>query len=146
LVALAGLPAVTTLDPVAAREYVEGEHAAIVDAVADCADEVAASWDGDSTTDASQVSERLEAALTETGVLDALPGVLHGAVDAAGGEMQAEPVAAPPYVVVTSRGPVLRATLPQGRLVARFVMFRVTDDGRYERAPPDASTVDVSVR
>lgn len=136
----------TTLDPDAAREHVEGEHAAIVDAVESCADEVAAAWDGDSTADGSAVSVTLEAALADAGVLDALPGVLQDTVDAAGGEMQAEPVAAPPYVVVTSRGPVLRATLPVGRLVVRFAVFRVTEDGRYECTSEATSTVQVRVR
>jgi hypothetical protein len=146
LVALAGVPAVTSLDTAAARDHVEREHAALVESVNACADEVTASWDGDSTADASDVSERLESALTEAGVLDALPGVLENAVAAAGGELQADPAAAPPYVVVTSRGPVLRATLPAGRLVVRFAVFRVTENGRYERAPAGDSTVEVSVR
>ncbi len=117
-----------------AREYVETEHAALLAAVESCADAVADSWDGPRTTDASAVYDRLAACLDEHGVRDALPGVLAGAVDAAGGSLRAEPVPAPPYVVVTSRGPLLRATLDDGRLVVRINAFRVTDDGAYERA------------
>lgn len=124
----------TTLDPEAARDHVASERATVVAAVESCADAVAASWQGPRTTDASAVADRLEACLEDHGVLDALPGVLAGAVDAAGGELRAEPVAAPPYVVVTSRGPVLRATLDGGRLVVRVDAFRVTDEGAYERA------------
>ena len=123
----------TTLDPGAARDYVESEHADVVAAVESCADAVAESWDGSRSTDASAVADRLEACLGEHGVLDALPGVLAGAVDAAGGALRAEPVAAPPYVVVTSRGPLVRATLDGGRLVVRIDAFRVTDDAAYER-------------
>jgi hypothetical protein len=133
LVAVVRVPPVTTLDPPAAREHVEREYARILDAIESCADAVAASWDGNSTTDASALSDHLEAALRESDVLDALPGVLEAAVAAAGGELQADPVAAPPYVVVTSRGPVLRATLPAGRLVVTLAAFRVTDDRRYVR-------------
>ncbi|MFC3477484.1 hypothetical protein [Halobacterium litoreum] len=122
------------LDATAARECVETEYADVVTAVGACADAVAASWGGDATEDASAVADRLESCLAERGVLDALPGVLADAVNAAGGTMQASPVAAPPYVVVTSRGPVLRATLDGGRLVVTVAVFRVTGDRRYERA------------
>jgi hypothetical protein len=136
---------VSTLDSAAAREYVREERADVVAAVATCADAVADSWDRDWTDDASDVADRLEACLSENGVLGVLPGVLADAADAAGGELQAAPVAAPPYVVVTSRGPMLRATLDAGRLVVRFDVFRVTDDGRYERAADESPAV-VDVR
>lgn len=136
----------TTLDPEAAGEYVRREHADVLDPVATCADTVAASWDCTQTADASTVSNGLEGALSEAGVLESLPGVLAGAVAAAGGELQATPVAAPPYVVVTSRGPILRATLDGGRLVIRLAVFEVTSGGRYERAPAEGVAVDVEVR
>lgn len=124
----------STLDSDSARAYVREEQTNVVAVVEACADAVAESWAGETTDDASLVADRMEACLSEHGVLEALPGVLVGAVEAAGGEIQAAPVAAPPHVVVTSRGPLLRATLPGGRLVVRFEGFRVTDDGRYERA------------
>lgn len=133
----------TELDTVAAVEYVSSECAAVVAAVNSCADAVAASWDGDATTDATLVADRLSACLSENDVLDALPAVLVGAVDAAGGAMQTSPVAAPPYVVVTSRGPLLRATLDEGRFLVRFEAFRVTEDGRYERAASDPAVTAV---
>lgn len=136
---------VPTLDADAAREYVRSEHAEVLTAVDACADAVADFWDESWTTDASEVVDRLRACLSENGVLDALPDVLAGAVAAAGGELSASPVAAPPYVVVTSRGPILRATLGDARLVVRFEAFRVTDDGRYERDSGDAA-VTVALR
>jgi hypothetical protein len=70
------------------------------------------------------------------------------AAAAAGGQLQAEPVAAPPYVAVTSVGPVLRATLPGGRLVVTVRVFAVergsegTDGAagvRYTRGPEMAA-------
>jgi hypothetical protein len=125
---------VTTLDPDAASEFVRREWADVVAHVDSCADAVATSWDGTAVDDATAVSAPLEGCLDETGVLEELPNVLAGAVDAAGAELQAPPVAAPPYVVVTSRGPMLRATLDAQRFVVRFDAFRVTEDGHYERA------------
>lgn len=133
--------AVSSLDSAAASEFVRREHGDVVAVVDDCADGVAAGWDGDSATEAAAVSTPLETCLDESGVLDALPDVLSGAAAAAGGELQASPVAAPPYVVVTSRGPVLRATLDGGRLVVRFDAFRVTDGGRYERTDTGVTAV-----
>jgi len=132
---------VTTLDPGAARDHVASEHAQVVAAVETCADAVTESWDGPRTTDASAAADRLQACLATNGVLERLPDLLAGAVDAAGGRLQADPVAAPPYVVVTSRGPLLRATLDGGRLVVRIDAFRVTDDGAYERADGGVTAV-----
>jgi hypothetical protein len=60
----------------------------------------------------------------------------------AGGRLQADPVPAPPYVVVTSVGPLLRATLEAGRLVVTVRAFRVErgDGGtRYVRDATDPS-------
>jgi hypothetical protein len=120
------------LDADAARECVL-DHADVLDAVAASADAVAGDWPGARTRDASAVADPLAAELRERGVLAALPELLAAAVDAAGGALQADPVPAPPYVAVTSRGPVLRATLDEGRLVVTLAVFRVTDTGGYER-------------
>jgi hypothetical protein len=133
-----------TLDPVAASECVTTEHAAVVAGVGACADAVADSWDGPTTSDGTALAEALESCLAEAGVLDALPGVLAAAVEAAGGSLPAEPVAGPPYVAVTSRGPVLRATLDGGRLVVELRAFRLTDGNRYARS--DGVAVEASVR
>jgi len=131
-----------TLDPDAARECVTTEYTEVVSSVGACADAGATSWESATTDDGSALAASLRSRLAESGTLDALPGVLAGAVAAAGGELTAEPVAAPPYVAVTSRGPVLRATLDGGRFVVTLAVFRVTDDNRYERTDAD---VDVRV-
>jgi|SRR5699024_1055654 len=118
------------------REYVLDSHDELLDAVLGCADEVAASWDGDATADRTAVVEPFERALETTGIAERLPAVLVGAVDALGESLEAEPVAAPPYVVVTSRGPVLRATLDPGRLVIAVRAFEIErDPTRYVRGP-----------
>lgn len=103
-----------------------------------CADAVARSWDGKATTERAAVVEPFEYALERTGVLDGLPAVLVSAVDALGEKLRAEPVAVPPYVTVTSVGPVLRATLDTGRLVVTIRAFDVErDPTRYVRQTVD---------
>lgn len=131
-----------TLDPEAARDCAANDHGDVLVGVGACADAVADSWDGATTDDGSLLADGLESCLAASGTLDALPGLLAAAVGAAGGRLSAEPVAAPPYVAVTSRGPVLRATLDGGRLVLTLAVFRVTDDNTYERTAAD---VDVQV-
>ena len=76
--------------------------------------------------------------LDRAGVLDAAPAVLRECVAAAGDELAADPVAAPPYVVVTGEGVLLRATLDR-RLLVHVRAFRLrpySEPGtppRYER-------------
>jgi hypothetical protein len=138
------------LRPAPVRAHLLGERRELVATVLDCADAVAASWDGPATTDPDAVTGPLRAALDRAGVLAELPAVLRECVAAAGGRLQADPVAAPPYVVVTSVGPVLRATLDTGRLVVTLQVVRVERDGngpRYVRdAPTPEAAVDVQIR
>jgi hypothetical protein len=133
-----------SLDAAAAREHVLSEHADTVAAVGESADAVVEAWDAPTASDGAALADALESCLAESGTLDALPDVLAAAVDAAGGTLSAAPVAAPPYVAVTSRGPVLRATLDDGRLVVELRAFRLTDDSGYERR--DGVAVEASVR
>lgn len=135
--------------PTVVRSYLLSEHAELLETASDCADAVAAGWDGESTTDRDAVAGPLATTLRRAGVLERLPSVLASAVDAAGYQLRAEPVAAPPYVVVTSTGPVLRATLADGRLVVSLRLFAVErrDERRYVRGPRDPEdVVDVAFR
>jgi len=140
------------LDPSAAREHLLSDRRGVVEATIECADAVAASWSEAGTTDRGAVVDPLGAALSEAGLLGAYPSVLAECVAAAGGTLRAEPVAAPPYVTVTSAGPVLRATLDAGRLVVTLAVFDVErpDEGgrpRYVRAAgTPEGVVDVEVR
>lgn len=111
-----------------ARRRIQEEHAAIVEGIDHCADQVSDPWDTARTTDREAVSEGLRSALAATGLLEQLPLVLADVVESTGYELRASPVAAPPYVVVTSRGPILRATIDPGRLVIRFDVFDVIRD------------------
>lgn len=131
------------------REYLLSEHAALVRATSDCADAVVADWSDGVADGRAAVVGPLEAELRARGVLAALPAVLAGAVDAAGYRLRSRPVAAPPYVVVTSLGPVLRATVEDGRLVVTFQVFDVEHEStrRYVRsATTPAEIVSVSFR
>ncbi|WP_439026483.1 hypothetical protein [Haloarchaeobius sp. DT45] len=136
-------------DPAAdARAALLDSYETLICDVGDCADAVAAAWEGP-PTDRREVVEPLTALLRRRGILAQLPEVLASAVDAAGYDLRADPVPAPPYVVITSTGPVLRATVADGRLVVRVECFElVPDDGggkpRYGRrdvAPEDALSV-----
>jgi len=138
------------LDAEAARDRLLADHAESLATVLDCADAVAADFeaavgDAPATRDSRSIREPLEATLERAGVLDGLPAVLADAVDAAGAALAAAPVAAPPYVVVTSTGPTLRATLDERRLIVRVEAFSV-EDGAFVRrnaSPEDALAVAV---
>jgi hypothetical protein len=124
----------------AVRKRVLADHRETVAAVGRAADAAAA----DLATPATRAAT--VAALRE-GVGDdvraALVDVLRGAVDATGRDLQAEPVPASPYVVVTARGPLLRATVADGRLVVLLRAFDRSDGGyvRADAAPESAVEV-----
>ncbi len=125
----------------AVREHLCGPRRAWVQGALDCAEAVVAGWPGDSTTDRTQVVPPYRATLDRAGVLGTAPTVLTECVAAAGGELSVDPVAAPPYVVVTGEGLLLRATLDE-RLLIRVRAFRLRRGAagtppRYERAATD---------
>ena len=118
-------------DPVrAVRRQLCREHTALIQGIEACADLVVEEWTDDrtATRQSQAVVDPLERALESSGILEQLAVVLADAVDAAGCTLSAPPVPAPPYVVVTSRGPILRATIGPGRLVIRFETFEVVRD------------------
>lgn len=122
-----------------ARRHVRERDGEVLASVARAADAVAAAWPGAAAGDAAAVADPLRAELRARGVHGRLPALLAGAVGATGRTLRADPVAAPPYVVVTSRGPVLRATLADGRLVLTLGVFAVEREPgvRYVRDPAD---------
>lgn len=117
----------------AAREHLLATHESTIDATLAAADAVAADWrrldDGrPATTDRDALVADLRAELEDRGVLGAFPRTLAYAVEAAGDVLPASPVPAPPYVVLTSTGPVLRGTVDDGRYVIRIDCFEVVRD------------------
>ena len=137
-------------DTDAARDHVLAARRPLVEGVLACADRVAADWDGTGTTDRAAVVDPFESLLGASGLLETFPTVLAECVEAAGASLSARPVAAPPYVVVTSAGVLLRATLDGGRLVVTFRAFEVDRTGerpRYVRGPTDPeAAVEVELR
>lgn len=93
--------------------------------------------------------EAVAAALSDAlddDVRGALVDALRGAVDATGRDLQAEPVPASPYVVVTARGPLLRATVADGRLVVLLRAFERSDGGYVPADAAPESAVEVRFR
>jgi hypothetical protein len=127
------------------RKSVLDDHESLLETILDCADDVATSWDDETTTERQCVVEPFENALADRDVTGRLPALLADAVAALGEELPAEPVAAPPYLTVTSVGPVLRATLADVRLVMTIRVFAIErDPARYVRGattPPGALAV-----
>lgn len=141
----------TDLDADAASDRLLAAHAATLDRALGCAEAVAAGFegavDGDpATTDSRAVRANLRTAFDRAGLPDAFAALLPDVVAAAGATMGAPPVAAPPYVAVTSRGPVLRATLDDARLVVRITTFDVVDGAFVWRDPSAESALSVEVR
>lgn len=131
----------------AVRNRVRDEHAEFLDAVAAAGRVTADAWPDSHAPSRDAVVEPFERVLGETGTLDAAPGVLAAAVDAAGGRLEAQPVASPPYVAVTGEGVVLRATTDVGRVVVTVAPFAVARDPvRYvhrDADPEELLAVDV---
>lgn len=80
----------------------------------------------------------LERLLRHRGLQTPLLATLETGAEAIGEEIRGAPVAAPPYFVVTSRGPLCRGTLADGRrLVITFELFEVaTRPRRYHFCDP----------
>lgn len=115
------------------RDQLLTTHSGMLERTIDCADAVAESLGGPATRREEIVSP-LKATLDRTGVLGTYPAMLASAVDSLDQSLPAPPVAAPPYVTITGTGPVLRASLPAGRLVIRLAVFALErDPKRYVR-------------
>lgn len=127
-------------------EHVVETHVSesFADVLRDLEDAVAgatASWPTDGVDDADRVRADLRSALQLSGVRDRLPRVLATTVAELDASMPVSPVAAPPYVVVTSEGVLLRATLADARLVITLAVVTRTE-GRYR----PLENVDVSAK
>lgn len=125
-----------------AREHVLDAHRGLVETVAACGSKAAA--DLPTPADRRVATARLELALREAGVLTDLVGVVRSTAAALELDLPAEPVAAPPYVVVTARGPMLRATVDAGRLVVLFRTFERTPGGYVPADVTPESAVEVT--
>lgn len=111
------------------------DHSQTIEAVIDAAETVAT--DGP-YTEPARLRDSLTAELQARGLQEPILGLLGTAADAAGAQIQGAPIPAPPYLSVTSRGPVCRGTLADGqRLVVELVAFAVErQPRRYVFADP----------
>lgn len=122
------------------RRAILADHAATLDATWACADVIAADLD-DPIDDGRALALTLKRQLAESDVLERYPALLADAMAAADLSLAADPVAAPPYVAVASRGPVLRGPTADGRLVIELRAFAVErSPRRYVRAPDGPET------
>lgn len=103
--------------------------------------------------DLEEPATRQEVTAALTAAIDddlgaALVDLLRRGVDATGRSLQAEPVPASPYLLVTARGPLVRATLADCRLVILLRAFRHDRSaGGYVRSALDPeAAVEVRVR
>ncbi len=117
-------------------------HRETITAVCDVGRAVTTSWQGSAVTDASRITESIHQQFEETTLPQRLLETLETAADTTDSQMQGSPVPAPPYLVVTSRGPVCRVTLEDGRrVVLLFELFTVDRRPRaYQFRDPSPST------
>ena len=131
------------------RTAVRSAFEAELTAVARAATAVSESWDGTATTDRTAAVDRLAERLRANGTAERLVGVVRTVADTLDTQLPAEPVAEPPYYVVTGEGPMVRVSLPEldRRVLVTVQVFRVESGGqsaRYRRLA-DAPQVRVSL-
>jgi hypothetical protein len=108
------------------RRRILADHRETVAAVLDTGAAVASGIEGWPVTDAEQIRQPLDTRLRERDLLGPVLALLATGADALDAEIQGQPVTAPPYLVVTSRGPLCRGTLTDGRrLVVELGLFAV---------------------
>jgi len=131
------------------RELLVAGHRETLGSVIAAGATVAEGWATDAVGSAAEVREPLAGAISRRNLGPALLSILGAGATALDAEIAGEPVPAPPYLVVTSTGPICRATLADGRrLVLAFVLFGV--DRRPRRYqfldPTPAELLDVRLR
>ncbi len=97
---------------------------------------------------ASCFESELQAKLESRGLLSEYAALLTELRSACDGRDEGpQIVPKPPYVTVTSRGPLLRLTAPSERIVICLAIRRVTEDGTYVRrrlnSVGDLATVEI---
>jgi hypothetical protein len=129
------------------RKYLLCTHRDLLTAVLACADTVLDCRSADGIPLDVNLGDQLCEQLDRAGIIEQLPAVLTGAVNAMDASPPVEPVGAPPYVVIANTGPIMRATLDTRRLVITIEAFRVHNDTRqYVRTtsdPDEALSVDI---
>ena len=108
--------AITYVSPTEAdvRAAIADAHRETLAAVVDAGRTVARTWSDETVSEADAVADPLERELRERGLAADLLATLDTGAASVGESIRGSPVPAPPYLAVTSRGPVCRATLSGG--------------------------------
>lgn len=108
------------------RQQILTTHSETVSAVIDAGASIESAVDQWPVSDPRLIREPLARLLRDRGLLEPLLEILESVADAVDGAIQGTPVASPPYLAVTSQGPVCRGTLSDDRrLIVEFVLFDV---------------------
>lgn len=94
------------------------------------------------TGDPQAHREALKRAVESRALAPRLLDLLETAADCRGTSIAGEPVPAPPYLAITSRGPLCRGTLATGgRLIVRIELFAISSPPRrYQFRDPTPAT------
>lgn len=140
---LAWAPHVGAMTPAESRvrSRVFDTHRETLRSLIDTGRRVAGAWPGRTATEASAVRDPLEHLIEGRGLNGALLEMLRVGVDALGTEAKGTPLPSPPYVLVTSRGPICRVTVADGRrlvmVVELFEVDRTEPSYRFVDPQPD---------
>lgn len=121
------------------RRRLLAAHTKTISDVVDAGAAVATAIEEWPVTDGDAIRVPLNRLLHSRGLPTPLLATLETGAEAIGEEIRGAPVAASPYFLVTSRGPLCRGTLASGRrLVIEFELFEVeTRPRRYRFCEPD---------
>ncbi len=113
----------------AARAALIADHQGTIEAVLDAANDIANA--NGPFTEPKLLRRVLTEQLQAHELLEPLLAMLSTAAEAVGQGIEGAPIPAPPYLSVTSRGPVCRGTLSDGcRLVIELLVFAVESQPR----------------
>lgn len=120
------------------RRRLLAEHADTIRDVVDAGTAVSTAIEEWPVADGTVIRVPLDRLLQERGLPAPLLATLETTAATLGEEIRGAPVAAPPYYMVTSRGPLCRGTLANSRrLVIEFEVFEVkTRPRRYRFCEP----------
>lgn len=124
-------------------------HPETLQSVIDAGRSVAAAWPADAARESGAVRDPLAHLLREQGVSDDLLEILQTGAAAIDESVRGTPIPAPPYLAITSRGPVCRGTIGgDRRLVILLELFGVqSQPTRYRFLDPTPEeSLSVSIR
>jgi hypothetical protein len=131
------------------RQQILTGHSGTISSVIDAGETIETAIDEWPVSDPRMIREPLERLLHDRGLLDPLLNILCSVADAFGSSIQGTPVTSPPYLAVTSRGPVCRGTLSDNRrLIVEMLLFEVHRQPRSYRFrdPTPSECLRISVR